>query len=105
MALKEGVRKARPVLLEPIMNLDITTPGEFLGDILGDINSRRGKIKGIEGRADLQSIRAQVPLFDSFGYTTHIRSLSQGRAVHSMEFSHYEPVPQKTAELIVARGR
>ncbi len=105
MALKEGVRKARPVLLEPIMNLDITTPGDFLGDILGDINSRRGKIKGIEGRADLQSIRAQVPLFDSFGYTTHIRSLSQGRAVHSMEFSHYEPVPQKTAELIVARGR
>ena len=105
MALKEGVRKSKPVLLEPIMNLDITTPGDFLGDILGDINSRRGKIRGIEGQADLQSIRAQVPLFDSFGYTTHIRSLSQGRAVHSMEFSHYEPVPQKTAEMIVARGR
>ncbi|MFQ5933641.1 MAG: elongation factor G [Dehalococcoidia bacterium] len=105
MALKEGVGKARPILLEPIMNLEITTPGDFLGDILGDINSRRGKIKGIEGRGDIQNVQAQVPLSEAFGYTTHIRSLSQGRAVHSMEFFHYEPVPEKMAEQVVARGK
>ena len=105
MALKEGVKRAKPVLLEPIMQLDITTPGEFLGDILGDLNSRRGRIKGIEGRGDIQSVQAQVPLSEVFGYTTHIRSLSQGRAVHSMEFSHYEPVSDQMAEKIVTRGR
>jgi elongation factor G len=105
MALKEGAKRAKPVLLEPVMKLDITTPGEFLGDILGDLNSRRGRIKGIEGRSEVQSVQAQVPLSEVFGYTTHIRSLSQGRAVHSMEFSHYEPVSDQMAEKIVSRNR
>ncbi|MEE9199382.1 MAG: elongation factor G [Dehalococcoidia bacterium] len=105
MVLRDGARKAKPVLLEPIMKLEVATPGEFLGDILGDLSSRRGSIKGIEGRGDTQSVQAHVPLSECFGYTTHIRSLSQGRAVHSMEFSHYEPVPEKMSEQIVSKGK
>ena len=105
MALREGVRKCKPVLLEPVMKLEITTPGEFLGDILGDINARRGHIKGIEGLGNTQTVQALVPLSECFGYATHIRSLSQGRANHSMEFFHYDPAPEKVVEQVVAKGR
>ena len=105
MALREAAKKGGPVLLEPVMDLEITTPGEFLGDILGDISSRRGRIKGIEGRGDTQTVQAHVPLSECFGYTTHVRSLSQGRAVHSMEFFRYEPVPERMLDQIVVKGK
>ena len=105
MALREGAKKGKPVLLEPVMNLEITTPGEFLGDILGDVTARRGHIKGFEGRGDIQTVKALVPLSECFGYATQIRSLSQGRATHSMEFSHYARAPEKVVEQTVVRGR
>ena len=94
MALKEGVRKARPVLLEPIMEVEAVTPGEFLGDVLGDLSSHRATIRSIEGQEGIQVVKALIPLAETFGYTPHLRSLTQGRAVASMEFKHYEEVPQ-----------
>ena len=94
MALKEGVRKAHPVLLEPIMEVEAVTPGEFLGDVLGDLSSRRATIRSIEGQEGIQVVKALIPLAETFGYTPHLRSLTQGRAVASMEFKHYEEVPQ-----------
>ena len=86
------------------MRLEISTPDESFGDVLGDINSRRGQVIGVEPRGKLQIIRALLPLAESFGYTTDLRSLSQGRATHSMEFDHYEKVPAEVAEH-VAGGR
>ena len=104
LAIREVLKRAEPVLLEPIMRLEISTPDNFFGDVLGDINSRRGHVMGVEPRGKLQIISATLPLAESFGYTTDLRSLSQGRATHSMEFDHYKQVPAEVAER-VAGGR
>jgi elongation factor G len=103
MALKEGARKAGLVLLEPIMDVEVVTPGEYMGDVMGDLSSRRGKIGGMTQRAEAQVIGASVPLAEMFGYSTRLRSLTQGRAVYSMQFAHYEEVPKSKAEEIIAK--
>jgi elongation factor G len=101
MAFKEAALKARPVLLEPIMDVEVVTPSEYLGDVMGDLSSRRGKIGGMTQRADAQVIGASVPLSEMFGYSTALRSMSQGRAVYTMQFSHYEEVPKAKADEII----
>jgi len=93
MALKAGVAKAKPVLLEPIMKLEVVTPSQFLGDIIGDLNSRRAHVESVETRDESSTVHAQIPLAESFGYSTSIRSATQGRATYSMEFDHYQPLP------------
>jgi elongation factor G len=103
MALKDGVRKAHPILLEPIMKLEAVTPEDFLGTVLGDLNSRRGRVEGMDVRMADQVVRAFVPLASMFGYTTDLRSATQGRATSSMEFSHYEALPDHLAKEIIAR--
>ncbi len=103
MALKEGVRKGRPVLLEPIMKVEVVTPEDFLGTVMGDLNSRRGRVEGMDVRAAGQIVHAYVPLASMFGYTTDLRSATQGRATSSMEFHHYEPLPDHLAQEIIAR--
>jgi elongation factor G len=105
MALKEAARRAGPVLLEPIMEVEVVTPSDYMGDVIGDISSRRGKIAGMEQRGDAQVINATVPLSEMFGYSTVLRSMSQGRAVYSMQFKHYEEVPKSKADEIVAKVR
>ncbi len=102
-AFKEAMKKANPILLEPIMKLEIITPQEFLGDVLGDINARRGKVQGIEHRGSNQIVKALVPLSELFGYATDIRSITQGRANFTMLFSHYETVPAHVAESIIKK--
>ncbi|MGI9437397.1 MAG: elongation factor G [Geminicoccaceae bacterium] len=99
-AFREGVGKAKPILLEPVMAVEVVTPEEYMGDIIGDLNSRRGNISGMEPRANAQVINAIVPLATMFGYVNTLRSLSQGRAQFTMTFDHYEPVPQMVAEEI-----
>jgi elongation factor G len=101
MAFKEAAKRADPVLLEPIMNVEVVCPADYMGDILGDLSSRRGKIGGMTQRGEAQVIGASVPLAEMFGYSTTLRSASQGRAVYSMEFSHYEEVPKSKAEEII----
>ncbi len=107
LAIKEAVRRAKPTLLEPIMKLEVFVPEQFLGDILGDIDGRRARIEDIKSTEDYREIRAFVPLGETFGYTTVIRSLSQGKATHSMEFDHYQEVPSSVLEQIAikAKGR
>jgi elongation factor G len=103
MAFKEAARKANPVLLEPIMSVEVVVPEDFMGDVIGDINSRRGKVLGMESRPAAQAIDARVPLAQMFGYATDLRSLTQGRATYTMQFAHYEPVPAAVAEGIIAK--
>jgi len=103
MAIKEGLRKASPKLLEPMMAVEVVTPEEFMGDVMGDLSSRRGHIEGIEARGNAQVIRAKVPLSEMFGYSTDLRSRTQGRAVYSMQFHAYESVPKSVADEIVAK--
>ena len=105
MALRDGVRKAGSVLLEPIMKVDIVTPVDYLGEVIGDLNARRGQIHSTELRADTQAVQAFVPLAEMFGYATTLRSMTQGRGVHTMEFAHYEQVPENLAAPIIARVR
>jgi len=100
MAFQAGAKKANPVLLEPIMSVEVVTPEEYLGDVMGDLNSRRGKIEGFSARKDAQVIKAHVPLSEMFGYATILRSMSQGRAIYSMQFDHYSSVPKSIAEEI-----
>ncbi len=100
LAIREVLRRAEPILLEPIMKLEISTPENFFGDVLGDVNSRRGQVVGVEPRGKLQIISSMLPLAESFGYATDLRSLSQGRATHSLEFDHYGQVPASVAEQI-----
>ena len=100
IGFKNGAAKAEPVLLEPVMSVEIVTPEEFMGDVIGDVNSRRGRIEGTELRGNAQVINAFVPLASMFGYATDLRSATQGRATYSMEFSHYEQVPASVAEAI-----
>ncbi len=104
LALKNGTSKAQPVLLEPIMNIEIVTPEEYLGDIIGGLNSRRGHISAIEARGETSVIHAQVPLAETFGYATILRSVSQGRATYSMEFEQYKEVPASLAEGMLSQG-
>ncbi len=101
MALKEAVRRGDPVLLEPIMDVEVVTPDDYLGDVMGDLSSRRGKIGGMTQRAGAQVIGASVPLSEMFGYSTSLRSASQGRAVYTMQFSNYSEVPKTKAEEII----
>ena len=103
MAFKEAARKANPVLLEPIMSVEVVVPEEFMGDVIGDLNSRRGKVLGMDSRPAAQAIDARVPLAQMFGYSTDLRSMTQGRATYTMQFSHYEPVPANVAEGIIAK--
>ena len=103
MAFKAGALKAGPVILEPIMKVEVITPDEYMGDIMGDLSSRRGKIEGMTQRADAQVIRAMVPLSEMFGYATSMRSMTQGRALYNMETSHYEEVPKSIAEQIIEK--
>ncbi|MFO8173308.1 MAG: elongation factor G [Longimicrobiales bacterium] len=104
MALKEGVRRSKPVLLEPVMDVEVVTPADYMGDLIGDLSSRRGRIGGMTDRGDAQVIGASVPLGEMFGYSTTLRSLSQGRAVYTMQFSHYEELPRTKAEEVMASG-
>jgi elongation factor G len=104
MAFKEGMKKADPVLLEPIMRVEVTVPEEYMGDVLGDMNSRRGKIEGTEARSGAQVIKGFVPLSEMFGYATDLRSKTQGRAVYSMETDHFEEVPKSIAEKILGNS-
>jgi elongation factor G len=105
MALKDGVRKGRPLLLEPVMKVEVTTPEDFLGTVLGDLNSRRGQVEGMDTRANAQVVRAYVPLSSMFGYTTDLRSATQGRATSSMEFAYYQPLPEALAKEIIEKRR
>jgi elongation factor G len=104
MAMRDGIDKAKPVILEPIMEVEITTPNQFLGDIIGDLNSRRAHIEGIESRDEVSAIRCLVPLAETFGFAGDLRSLSQGRASYTMCFHRYEELPQDLAEQIAARA-
>ncbi len=103
MAFKEAARRASPVLLEPMMSVEVVVPEEYMGDIIGDLNSRRGRVEGMEHRAGSQVIRSHVPLSEMFGYATDMRSRTQGRATYSMHFARYEEVPRSVAEEIIAR--
>jgi elongation factor G len=100
MAFQEGAKRAKPVILEPIMKVQVITPSEFMGDVTGDLSSRRGKIEAMNDRANIKIIDSKVPLSEMFGYATNLRSLTQGRGSFNMEFSHYEEVPNSIAELI-----
>jgi len=103
MAVKEAARQAHPVLLEPVMEVEVVTPADFLGDVIGDLSSRRGKVGGMTQRGDAQVVSADVPLAEMFGYSTQLRSMTQGRAVYSMQFDHYEDVPKNIAEEIISK--
>jgi elongation factor G len=105
LAAKDAVPKAHPVILEPIMKVEVTMPEEFMGDVIGDLNSRRGQIDGMESRGGTQVVRAFVPLALMFGYVTDLRSMSQGRASSSMEFSHYAEVPASVASELVQKSK
>jgi len=105
MAIKEAAKKAHAVILEPMMNVEVVCPDAYMGDILGDLSARRGKIGGMTQRGEAQVIAASVPLSEMFGYSTKLRSQSQGRAVYSMEFSHYEEVPKSKAEEILSKSK
>ena len=105
MAFREGARKASPILLEPLMKVEVITPEEYLGDVMGDLNSRRGKIEGFTARKDAQVIRATVPLSEMFGYATIMRSMTQGRAIYTMEFSRYSEVPKSVAAELTEKSQ
>ena len=104
MAFKDAMRKANPTLMEPIMKVTVVTPDEYMGDVIGDLNSRRGQVQSIDFVAGAQSITAFVPLSDMFGYATDLRSRTQGRGVYNMEPSHYSEVPKSILEDLT-RGR
>jgi elongation factor G len=105
MAFKIGLEKAKPTILEPIMSVEVFTPEEYLGEVIGDLMSRRGRVEGIEDRHGGKVVKALVPLRSMFGYTSRLRSITQGRATHTMHFASYQPVPQTIQEEIVARAR
>jgi elongation factor G len=105
MALQEAARKAGVKLLEPVMDVEVTTPEDYMGDVIGDLNSRRGKVEGMVQRGNSQLIKAQVPMSEMFGYATDLRSKTQGRATYSMQFNSYQDVPESIATEIVAVRR
>ena len=104
MALKASINKCKPVILEPIELVEITVPSEYLGDVMGDVSSRRGTVDGMEQRGNAQVIRAYIPLAEMFGYATDLRSFTQGRGVYSMVFDHYEAVPKNISEAIIKKN-
>jgi elongation factor G len=104
LAFKEALNRGKPNILEPIMSIEVTTPEDFTGEVIGDINSRRGQIQGMEERAGAQVVRAMVPLANMFGYVTDLRSMTQGRATSSMEFAHYAPLPEALAQEFVEKA-
>jgi elongation factor G len=104
MAVKEAVMKARPALLEPIMKVEVVTPEEYMGDVMGDMNRRRGLVQGMDESPTGKIIRAEVPLAEMFGYATDLRSATQGRASYSMEFSKYAEAPNSVAEAIIKKA-
>jgi elongation factor G len=101
MAVKEAARRAKPVLLEPIMAVEVVTPQEFVGDVIGDLSRRRGRVEGQQPLGNAVAVQASVPLAEMFGYATDVRSMTQGRATYSMQFDRYEEVPTNVAEEIV----
>ena len=105
MAFREGAKKADPYLLEPVFDVEVVVPGEYIGEVIGDMNARRGSVMGIVNRPDAQVVTAVVPLSEMFGYATRLRSLTQGRAIHSMQFSRYQEVPKNIADEIIAKVR
>ncbi len=105
MAFKAAMERAKPKLLEPVMAVEVVTPEEYLGDVMGELNSRRGRVEGLEPRGNAQAIRARVPLATMFGYATDLRSQSQGRATFTMQFDRYEEVPQSIASEIVSAAQ
>ena len=105
MILKEAVRKADPVLLEPVMAVEVRTPENYMGDVIGDLNSRRGQIQSMEDASGVKVVRAQVPLSEMFGYVGDLRSKTQGRANYSMQFDSYAEVPRNVAEEIIKKSR
>ena len=104
MAFKEGFRKADPVLLEPIMKVEIVSPEDYLGDVMGDVSRRRGVLQGQDDSPSGKIINAMIPLGEMFGYATSLRSMSQGRATFSMEFDHYEEAPNNIAESVIKKA-
>jgi elongation factor G len=105
ICFKKAARAAQPILLEPIMAVEVVTPDEYMGDVIGDLNSRRGHLEGMDQRGNSQVIRAQVPLAEMFGYATDLRSRTQGRATYTMQFHSYQEVPESVSREIVARVR
>jgi elongation factor G len=103
MAFKDAVRRASPVILEPLMSVEVVVPEEFMGSVIGDLSSRRGRIIGTELRGGMQAIKSEVPLSEMFGYATHLRSMTEGRGTFTMEFSHYADVPEMLSQGIKAR--
>jgi elongation factor G len=103
MAFKKGLEKAKPTILEPIMSVEVYTPEEYLGEVIADLMSRMGRVEGIEDRHGGKVVKALVPLRSMFGYTTRLRSVTQGRATHTMQFASYQPVPQSVQDEIVAK--
>src|SRR6202022_1929080 len=105
MAYKKAVKQAKPVLLEPIVEVEVVTPEDYMGDVIGDLSSRRGKVEGMEQRGNAHVVRAQVPLAEMFGYATDLRSRTQGRATYTMQFHSYQEVPESLGEQIVKKIR
>ena len=105
MAIQQACKKASPVLMEPMMKVEVIVPEEYLGDVMGDISSRRGKIDGMDQRNEAQVIDANVPLSNMFGYVTDLRTITSGRATSTMEFSHYDEVPKNIAEAVIAKNK
>ena len=103
LGIQEALKRAKPVLLEPVMKVEVATPDEFFGDVLGDISSRRGQVTDVDHRGHLRIIAAHVPLAETFGYATTLRSITQGRASYTMEFDHYDEVPASMREQIAGR--
>ena len=104
MAIKDALRKSKPVLLEPIEAVEVETPEEYMGDVMGNLSSRRGKIEGMEDRRNTKVIKAKVPLGEMCGYATDLRSQTQGRASYTMQFAEYEPVPKGVADEIISKA-
>ena len=105
MAFKEACRKAKPILLEPIMKVEVVMPEANMGDVVGDLNRRRGMIEGMDTRAGAQVVKAKVPLSEMFGYVTSLRTITSGRATSTMEFSHYQTAPQGIIDEVVAKSK
>ena len=103
VAFREAAPKAKPVLMEPIMKVEVVTPDLYMGDVMGDLNKRRGQLEGMDTRAGAQVIRAKVPLSEMFGYVTTLRTITSGRAASSMEFSHYSECPRTLSEEVIAK--
>jgi elongation factor G len=105
IGFKEAAHKAGPILLEPVMNTEVVVPEQFMGSVIGDLSARRGKILGMEPRVGMQVITAHVPLAEMFGYSTSLRSATEGRAIYTMQFHHYAPVPPHIGEGLIAKSR